>query len=49
MKTKKLIFSEAFFTEQIDSADRFGGATVGVRHFAGLVCRCEICVTDVVI
>jgi hypothetical protein len=24
-------------------ADRFGGRTVGVRHFAGLTCRCEIC------
>ena len=24
-------------------ADRFGGHTVGVRHFAGLSCTCEIC------
>jgi Protein of unknown function (DUF3800) len=24
-------------------ADRFGGKTVGVRHFAGSTCHCEIC------
>jgi hypothetical protein len=24
-------------------ADRFGGRAVGVRHFAGLTCQCEIC------
>jgi hypothetical protein len=24
-------------------ADRFGGRAVGVRHFAGLSCQCEIC------
>lgn len=24
-------------------ADRFGGRAVGVRHFAGATCRCEIC------
>ena len=31
------------FRRIFQRADRFGGRTVGVRHFAGLSCQCEIC------
>ena len=31
------------FRRIFQRADRFGGRTVGVRHFAGLTCQCEIC------
>ena len=31
------------FRQVFRRADRFGDRTVGVRHFAGLTCDCEIC------
>ena len=35
-----------FFARIFQRADRAGGGyTVGVRHFAGLSCRCQICVS----